>query len=88
MQKMSLDLIQKLDSENNPIEYSLWVNSVICQDKTCDVVLVKLNWDAFGRYLFYEVKKGFKLTKLDHVPFTQEDHKKLQKILLNKKSAL
>ena len=85
---ISLNLVQSLDLESNPLGYSLWVNSVICRDKTCDVVLVKLIWDAFGRYQCYEVKKGFELTKLDHVPFSPEDHEKLQKILLNKKSAL
>ncbi|MCH2208466.1 MAG: hypothetical protein MK132_21710 [Lentisphaerales bacterium] len=85
---MTLDLMQGLDSASNPVQYSLWVNSVICRDKTCDVVLVKLIWDAFGRYKRYEVKKGFKLSKLDHVPFSTADHQKLQGILLNKKSAL
>ena len=85
---MDLELIQQLDSSGNPVNYSLWVDSVICRDEKCAVVKVKLNWDSLGNYQSYEVEKGEALTKLDHVPFTEEDHKKLQSVLKDKDSPL
>ena len=81
-------LEQHLDVNKEPIAYSTWVDSVICKDKTCEVVKVQLHWDALGRYQRYKVAEGSKLTKLDHVPFTAADHAKLQRILLDKDSPL
>ncbi|MFV1994747.1 MAG: hypothetical protein ACC661_04870, partial [Verrucomicrobiales bacterium] len=45
-------------------------------------------WDALGRYQRYEVAPGFQLTKLDHVPFTEGDLAKLQRILEDTDSPL
>ena len=81
-------LLQILDKEDNPLAYSMWVDSVICRDKTCDVVKVQLHWDALGRYQRFEVAPGFQLTKLDHVPFSQQDLDKLQRILKDPESPL
>ncbi len=81
-------LEQHFDEAGEPMAYSTWVDSVICKEKTCEVVKVELHWDALGRYQRYKVAKGSKLTKLDHVPFTQADHAKLQRILLDKDSPL
>ena len=81
-------LEQHLDANKEPVAYSTWVDSVICKEKTCEVVKVQLHWDALGRYQRYNVAEGSKLTKLDHVPFTAADHAKLQRILLNKDSPL
>ena len=86
--QIPIELIQKTDEDGNPIEYYTWVDSVICKDETCDVVKVKLIWNAIGQYQRFELKKGSKLTKLDHVPFNAEDHAKLQRILLDKNSPL
>lgn len=85
---IDLELVQNFDEEGNPKHYSLWVDSVICRDKTCEVVKVEMFWDAFGQYDKYFVEFGEKLTKLDHVPFTTEDHAKLQRILKDKESPL
>ena len=85
---MDLELVQYLDDNGNPEKYSLWVDSVICRDKTCEVVQVEIFWDAFGRYQQYFVEKGSDLTKLDHIPFSKEDHAKLQRILKDKESPL
>ena len=81
-------LEQHFDDKGEPTAYSTWVDSVICKEKTCEVVKVQLHWDVLGRYQRYNVAKGSKLTKLDHVPFTKEDHAKLQRILLDKGSPL
>jgi hypothetical protein len=81
-------LEQHFDKKGEPTAYSTWVDSVICLEKTCEVVKVQLHWDVLGRYQRYNVATGYKLTKLDHIPFTQEDHAKLQRILLDKGSPL
>lgn len=83
-----LELLQYFDDKGNPHRYSLWVDSVICRDKTCEIVKVELFWDAFGQYDKYFVEKGEALTKLEHVPFSKEDHVKLQRILKDKESPL
>ena len=81
-------LEQHFDAKGEPTAYSTWVDSVICKENTCEVVKVQLHWDVLGQYQQYNVAKGSKLTKLDHVPFTKEDHAKLQRILLDKGSPL
>jgi len=81
-------LVQTFDADGNPTAYSMWVDSVICREKVCDVVKVRLLWDALGRYQNYQVALGAQLTKLDHVPFTQKDLAKLQEILSDTDSPL
>lgn len=81
-------LLQALDEDGEPAAYSMWVDSVICREKVCDVVKVQLHWDALGRYQRYEVARGSQLTKLDHVPFTREDLARLQEILSDPESPL
>ena len=85
---LDLSIIQKLDENDNPFEYNLWVNSVICRDKSCEVVRVEMTWDAFGRFQKYRVEPGHDLTKLDHVPFDKEDHAKLLGILKDRESPM
>ena len=81
-------LSQHLDDKKQPDSYSMWVDSVVCREKHCDVVKVRIHWDALGRYQRFEVAQGSILTKLDHKPFTRRDLEKLHTILLNKKSPL
>ncbi len=81
-------LVQTLDSDGEPVSYAMWVDSVICRDTVCDVVKVRIHWDALGRYQRYEIAPGSQLTKLDHVPFTKADLAKLQRILAASDSPL
>jgi hypothetical protein len=81
-------LRQHGDGLKQSCKYSMWMDSAVCRDEKCFIVKVQLNWDALGRYSFFELKKGFELTKLDHKPFTPQDLNKLQEILLDKTSAL
>ena len=68
--------------------FSMWVDSVICTDKSCEVIKVQLQWDALGRYHAFVLEKGSHLTKLDHVKFSPEEYEKLHAILLDQRSAL
>ncbi|NOX99822.1 MAG: hypothetical protein GXP30_08855 [Verrucomicrobia bacterium] len=81
-------LTQWFDQHGEPTAYSMWVDSVICRDKTCEVVKVQLHWDALGHYQRFGVAYGSQLTKLDHVPFTPKDLTKLQGILKDLDSPL
>ncbi len=81
-------LIQSFNTKGEPAAYSMWVDSVICRDKTCDVVQVQLHWDALGHYQRFNLAIGSQLTKLDHVPFNQQDLMKLQGILKDSDSPL
>lgn len=81
-------LVQALDESGDPEAYAMWVDSVICRDEVCDIVKVRLHWDALGRYQRYEVAPGSQLTKLDHVPFTKADLARLQEILADPASPL
>lgn len=87
-QPMPHTLVQALGKGGEPQAYSMWVDSVICRDKTCEVVKVQLHWDALGHYQRFNVALGSQLTKLDHVPFTEKDLKKLQNILKDPDSPL
>lgn len=81
-------LIQNFNAKGEPSAYSMWVDSVICRDKTCEVVKVQLHWNALGHYQHFNLALGSQLTKLDHVPFTQKDLMKLQGILKDPDSPL
>jgi hypothetical protein len=81
-------LVQTFDADGEPCAYSMWVDSVICREKVCDVVKVRLHWDALGGYQRFEVAPGSQLTKLDHVPFTKADLAHLQDILSDPESPL
>ncbi|MFT5240436.1 MAG: hypothetical protein ACI9OU_000690 [Candidatus Promineifilaceae bacterium] len=81
-------LVQNLDAAGEPRSYSMWVDSVICRETTCDVVKVQLHWDVLGRYQHYNLAIDSTLTKLDHEPFTEKDYAKLQRILSDAASPL
>jgi hypothetical protein len=85
---MPHELVQVNDVNGEPQAYWMWVDSVICREKFCEVVRVQLHWDALGNYTRYDVAIGSTLTKLDHVPFTDFDHAKLHSILVDKQSSL
>ena len=81
-------LEQIRDARGEPTEYRTWVDSVICRDAACEVVRVRLVWNALGQFQRYEVEPGEDLTKLDHEPFDAADHAKLLRILKDRDSPL
>ncbi|MCP4784702.1 MAG: hypothetical protein GY878_14200 [Fuerstiella sp.] len=97
-------LYQVKDAKGFPIGYRMVVDSVICLEKTCEVIDVTLFWDALGGYQGYELEKGKVLEKArvlrkskvlldketayEAVPFTNADYKKLDRILRDDQSVL
>jgi len=86
--RMPSQLIQVQDDQGNPQEYHMNVDSVVCGDEECEIIKVRIWWDVLGGYERYELPQGANLTKMGHVPFTPEDHKKLHAILSDPTSAL
>ena len=97
-------LYQIRNPKGFPTGYTMVVDSVICLEKTCQIINVTLFWDALGGYQRYELEKGKFLEKggplgkskalLDKaasnkgVPFTDADYRKLDQILRDDRSIL
>jgi len=72
---------QILDKNALPIEYYMDVPSVICLEKVCKVIPVRLFWNNLGEYQKYELEKGATLEKYKADVFEPQDYSKLQNIL-------
>lgn len=81
-------LVQVMGTGGCPQEYYMDVDSVYCADKVCEIITVRIYWDALGGYLRYELPEGGRLTKKAHTPFTPADYEKLQVILSDTGSPL
>jgi len=84
----SCSLFRISDQEGCPQEYYMDVDSVACGDVVCEVIKVRLHWDALGDYLRYELPNGGTLTKKGNNPFNAADNEKLNLILSDRSSAL
>jgi len=60
----------------------------VCTDNTCLPVSITIYWDILGNYHSYGVSKNAPLTKAGHVPFSQEDYEKLDRVLADAYSIL
>lgn len=78
---MPCDVVQVLDSNGDPSEYFMDVDSVVCADTKCEIVTVRIHFDALGNYQRYELPSGGNLTKWGHKPFSLADHERLHQIL-------
>lgn len=79
---------QVLDSDGEPREYVMDVESVSCVETTCKSVTVRLHFDVLGSYQRYELPSGGNLTRTGGKPFSRADHEKLQQILADPYSQL
>lgn len=83
---LTYELIQVNDSSGLIHEYFMEVVSVYCNNHVCEVVPVKLVWDAIGRYKRFVLDENVTLEKYNGVRFTKEDYAKLHLILANEES--
>lgn len=79
-------VLKEIRRKNNPSEFYLDVESVICIDHLCKIVPVRLFWNTYGEYVSYELDKGVRLEKGEGEPFNEEDYQLLQKILMDRNS--
>lgn len=82
------ELLQVKNEKGDPVEYSMVVDSVVCAGSKCNVIKVRMFWDALGQFSRYELPPGLNLTKEEHKPFTPADHEKLKSILHDPDSPL
>ena len=85
---MPCDVVQVLDSNGDPSEYFMDVDSVVCADAKCEIVTVRIHFDPLGNYERYELPSGGNLTKWGHKPFSPADHENLHQILSDPYSQL
>lgn len=81
-------LVERLNQNNETLEFYITEESVICSDNTCKIVPVNIFWDKFGAYKRIELEGNAYLEKIKGVEFTERDYLKLDSILRNKNSAL
>lgn len=72
--------------EGEPLEYAVDVRSVYCLDDECEIITVRLYWNALGVYQRYEIPAGKNLTKNEHTRFSREDHRTLHALLQDSQS--
>lgn len=82
------EILLCLDSVAQPLHYYSEIFTPVCHVGECLPIKINLFWTLAGNYLKYSMPEGEILTKVDHIPFTQEDYLKLDAILKNKLSTL
>jgi hypothetical protein len=76
------------DRNGFPFEYSLSFKTSVCTDGKCREVELTMVWNAAGYFERLSYPPGKPLTKMEHVPFTDEDYAKLDRILKDRRSIL
>ena len=83
-----IELQSHLDSLGLLEIYSARVSTPVCEGSKCYTVEIIFYWDLIGRFHHFDTIPGKGLTKLDHIPFTSEDYRKLNGILRSPTSLL
>ncbi len=76
------------DQQGLPELYHARIFTPVCEVDKCYAIELELYWDLIGRYHHYDTVPGGGLTRLDHLPFTDQDYLKLNYILSNPNSVL
>lgn len=75
-------------NDSLPDYYYCDLKTPICLENLCNPVEIRLEWDLLGNFRNYREVAGKEITKFDHEPFEEKDHKQLKKILSDKESML
>lgn len=75
-------------NQQQPQFYYSHVETPVCKEGLCHILVVNLYWDLLGNFQKYELPPGRPLTKFDHEEFTKADYEKLDNILADKRSLL
>lgn len=84
----SVEVRLSYTSNGEPEAYYCHVDTPVCEEGLCKLMVVDVYWDLLGNFLRYELPDGEALTKMDHEEFTEEDHVQLRKILSDRSSIL
>lgn len=77
-----------MDDQSLPKFYYQDIFTPVCEDNSCKPVYITLMWDLLGNYLDYKVDPKWPLTKIDHLPFSDEEYEKLHSVLADDHSIL
>ena len=80
---IEVTLVEISNKEGLPVEYYMDVQSVICLQGVCKVILVRLYWDNIGNFKKYLLEEGKTLEKYKADLFDSSDYSKLHTILAN-----
>jgi len=76
------------DAEGKDMQYMAEIFTPVCHTDKCYPVYINFYWDLLGNFQRFEMPEGEILTKLDHIPFEEEDYDQLEAILSNENSIL
>ena len=82
------DVVQTRQPNGFPVGYAMSLVTHVCNDNQCLPVEVTIHWNAVGYFERLEYPPDKPLTKKDHVPFTDQDYAKLDRILKDRTSLL
>lgn len=68
--------------------YTARLQSPVCMENLCNPIDIEIQWDLLGYFKDYIENPEDPVTKFDHQPFSEDDHKKLKSILANTESLL
>jgi hypothetical protein len=86
LDRYSLSLLS--DPNNEPVCYQRYLVTGVCDSEECKPIAINLYWDLLGNYVYYELPPDAILTKVDHIPFEDDDYRQLHEILMNDRSIL
>ncbi|MCK4465639.1 MAG: hypothetical protein KAU83_08005 [Bacteroidales bacterium] len=75
-------------TNNFPYAYFREIFTNVCSDKLCLPVWMLFYWSPGGDYLGYSLKDNGFFTKLEHIPFEEEDYLRLHYLLDDPQSLL
>lgn len=81
IEKKQVKLYQYISEKGFPVYYSRNVHTGVCYDNQCKLLNITLYWNPTGRYLGFELPENEFLSKDDHLPFTDEEYIRLNKLL-------
>lgn len=82
------EIIELQDENGLSIWFSRYFFKDVCMLRQCRMIRLWLFWDGAGNYLGMHLFDDEPLTKSDHTLFTEEDYKKLDRILRDTQSIL
>ena len=88
VEQKNVTLYQYISDKGFPVYYSRNISTGVCYDNQCKQLNITLYWNPTGRYLGFELPEKEFLSKDDHVPFTEEEYIRLNKLLSDPKLPL
>lgn len=76
------------DKNGLPDTVQAFIKSPVCEKDKCYEIQIIMRWDLIGRFREYDTLTGQGLTKLDHIPFIEEDYQKLDRLLKDPNSPI